>query len=418
VHATSVVVWGINYAPEKIGIAPCNVALCEFLAREKFDVTMLTAFSYYPAWKKRKEDASKIFGTETINGVRVLRCWHYVPERVSPAKRILHEFSFVVCSFFRALSLPKPDLWIVVSPPLLLALAIRLVCFFRGGPYLLHLQDLQPDAAIHLGMIRSPRFIRILRTLETAGYRAAWRISVITSGMRDLLCKRGVAREKLILFPNGTHRAEPAPEGEFRAAYSVNRASFLVAYSGNIGVKQGLHYVVESFRHVRNDAIQLIICGEGAEKQRLLEFASGMPNVRFADLLEGEDYNKMLTDANLMLVTLAPGSRSSFFPSKLFSLCAAGKAIVAICDPDSELAQIVQKNSCGVVVPYGDCKKLAATFEDLAEARDRVESMGRAAKRLSQRFLWHDILEKFVSEAGIGKNTKAFFTTEAQRTRR
>src|SRR6516165_5316745 len=295
----SIVVWGINYAPEKIGIAPCNVALCEFLARKKFDVTMLTAFSYYPAWKKSKEDASKIFGSETINGVRVLRCWHYVPERLNAANRILHEFSFVVCSFFRALCLPKPDLWIVVSPPLLLALAIRLVSFLRGGRYLLHLQDLQPDAAIHLGMIQSAQLIRALRTAESAGYRGAWRISVITSGMRDLLCKRGVAREKLILLPNGTYPREPAVEGEFRAAYSVNKASFLVVYSGNIGVKQGLHNVVESFRHVRNQAIQLIVCGEGAERQRLLEFASGMANVRFADLLEGEDYNKMLADANL-----------------------------------------------------------------------------------------------------------------------
>jgi colanic acid biosynthesis glycosyl transferase WcaI len=414
----SIVVWGINYAPEKIGISPCNVALCEFLARKKFDVTMLTAFSYYPSWKKRKEDASKIFETETINDVRVLRCWHYVPERVSPAKRILHELSFAVCSFFRALCLPKPELWIVVSPPLLLALAIRLVCFFRGGRYLLHLQDLQPDAAIHLGMIRSPRFIRVLRTAELAGYRGAWRISVITSGMRDLLSKRGVAGEKLILFPNGTYPREPAVEGKFRVAYSLNKASFLVVYSGNIGVKQGLHNVVESFRHVRNGAIQLIICGEGAEKQRLLEFASDMPNVQFADLLEGEEYNKMLKDANLMIVTLAPGSGSSFFPSKLFSACAAGKAIVAICDSDSELAHIVQKNSCGVVVPHGGCKKLAATLDDLAEARDRVESMGHAAKRLSRQFHWNDILEKFVSEAGIGEGAKTFFTAEAQRTRR
>jgi len=402
VHAKSIVVWGINYAPEKIGIAPCNAVLCEFLARKRFDVTMLTAFPYYPAWKKRKEDAAKIFGTEMINGVRVARCWHYVPERLNTAKRVLHELSFVACSFVRALCLPKPDLWIVISPPLLLALAIRLVCFFSGGRYLLHLQDLQPDAAIHLGMIRSARLIRVLRTAESAGYRGAWRISVITNGMRDLLCKRGVAREKLVLFPNGTYPGEPAVEGEFRAAYSVNRASFLVVYSGNIGVKQGLHSVIESFRHVRNDAIQLVICGEGAEKQRLLEFASDMPNVRFADLLEGEDYNKMLKDANLMIVTLAPGSGSSFFPSKLFSACAAGKAIVAICDSDSELAHTVQRNSCGVVVPYGDCKKLAATFDDLAEARDRVESMGRAAKRLSRRFYWDDILEKFVRETGIG----------------
>src|SRR5262249_12225952 len=180
--------------PEFIGIAPCNVALCEHLARRQNDVTMLTAFAYYPGWKKRKQDATKLFGSETINGIRVLRCWHYVPERLNAAKRILHEFSFVVCSFFRARCLPKPDLWIVVSPPLLSALAIRLVCFLRGGRYLLHLQDLQPDAAIHLGMIRSTRLIRALRTAESAGYRGAWRSSVINSGMRDLLCRKQIAR--------------------------------------------------------------------------------------------------------------------------------------------------------------------------------------------------------------------------------
>jgi colanic acid biosynthesis glycosyl transferase WcaI len=56
-------------------------------------------------------------------------------------------------SFLRALFLSKPDLWIVVSPPLLSALAIRLACLLKGGRYLLHLQDLQPDAAINLGMI-------------------------------------------------------------------------------------------------------------------------------------------------------------------------------------------------------------------------------------------------------------------------
>jgi colanic acid biosynthesis glycosyl transferase WcaI len=396
-----VVVWGINYAPEIIGIAPCNVALCEHLAGKKNDVTMLTAFPYYPGWKKKKEDVAKLFGSETINGVRVLRCWLYVPERLSSVKRILHEVSFVLCSFFRALCLPKPDLWIVVSPPFLLALAVRLVCFFRGGRYLLHLQDLQPDAAIHLGMIRSTRLIRVLRAAESAGYHGAWRISVITRGMRDLLCKRGVAGKNLILFPNGVYPLEPAAKGEFRVAYQVDKASFLVVYSGNIGMKQNLHDVVESFRHVRNNAIQLIICGGGAEKQRLIEFASNMPNVLFTDLLEGKDYNKMLTDANLMIVTLAPGSENSFFPSKLLSACAGGKAIMAICDSDSELAQIVEKNCCGVVAQYGDCKKLAAILDGLAEAGNRVESMGQAAKRLSRRFHWNDILEEFLREAGI-----------------
>jgi colanic acid biosynthesis glycosyl transferase WcaI len=96
-----ILVWGINYAPELIGIAPCTVALCEYLAKEGYDVTMLTAFPYYPAWRKRTADARRIFQAERLNGVRVLRSWHYVPKRVSTVKRILHEFSFVALSFLR-----------------------------------------------------------------------------------------------------------------------------------------------------------------------------------------------------------------------------------------------------------------------------------------------------------------------------
>ncbi|MBV8970560.1 MAG: hypothetical protein JO331_16095 [Verrucomicrobia bacterium] len=42
-----IVVWGINDAPERLGIAPCNVALCEYLASHACDTTMLTAFPYF-----------------------------------------------------------------------------------------------------------------------------------------------------------------------------------------------------------------------------------------------------------------------------------------------------------------------------------------------------------------------------------
>ena len=84
-----IVVWGINYLPEVTGIAPFNGALCEFLVAQGHDVTMLTAFPYYPAWRKRARDAGKWFESETSNGVRILRCWHYVPAITSTPRRML-----------------------------------------------------------------------------------------------------------------------------------------------------------------------------------------------------------------------------------------------------------------------------------------------------------------------------------------
>ncbi len=396
-----IAVWGINYAPEKVGIGPCNVALCEYLVEQGHEVSMITGFPYYPEWKKQEVDARRLFGTEEIRGVRVLRCWQYVPNRLTTPKRLLHELSFVIFSFLRLLFAPRADLLIVISPPLLLGLAARFICLLRGGRYLLHLQDLQPDSAINLGMVKSPLLIRVFKILESLAYQGAWRISGVSGGMLSVLLKHGVPEAKLRHFPNGTEPLTQAAKGRFRARNRFDDEKFLVIYSGNVGVKQGLRQLIAAIQQVRNPAVQIVICGDGAEKQLLLQLAVGVPNLWFKGTLDNKDYREMLADADLMVVSLVSGSGNSFFPSKLLSACAAGKPVVAICDADSELASVVETNQCGIVVRPGDPGGLARWLEQLSDDPKQLEPMGRAAKVLSDRFLWRDILEKFAREAEI-----------------
>src|SRR4051812_41100398 len=118
-----VIVWGINYAPEVTGIAPYNVLLCEYLQNQSHHVEVVTTFAYYPQWAKAAPDEGRIYRTDTIRDVPVHRCWHYVPRRPSALKRILHEASFVATSLVRVLTLQRPDVFVVVSPPLLLGAA-------------------------------------------------------------------------------------------------------------------------------------------------------------------------------------------------------------------------------------------------------------------------------------------------------
>src|SRR6202162_829380 len=133
-----VIVWGINYAPEITGIAPHNVALCEFLLRHGHDIEMVTTFSYYPAWRKRAEDRRLPYRTDRINGVPVHRCWHFVPQRLSAWKRIVHEASFVLTSTMRILLLRRPDVYVVVSPPLLLGAAGRVGATIVSAHFIFH----------------------------------------------------------------------------------------------------------------------------------------------------------------------------------------------------------------------------------------------------------------------------------------
>lgn len=41
---------GINYAPDLIGVAKYNTELCESLVAEGHEVRVVTAPPYYPAW--------------------------------------------------------------------------------------------------------------------------------------------------------------------------------------------------------------------------------------------------------------------------------------------------------------------------------------------------------------------------------
>src|SRR3954471_20158803 len=224
-----VVIWGINYAPEFTGIAPHSVALCEFLLEQKHDVEMVTSFPYYPTWQKRPEDRGRLYRTDHINGIPVHRCWHFVPARVSALKRIVHEGTFVFMSTLRALVVERADVFVVVSPPLLLGAAAWLVGTLKRTPFVFHVQDMQPDAAVGLGMLRQSWFTRALYALEAFAYRHAARVSGITRGMLKTFRSKGVTDSRLVYFPNAIELKtdEPAPvRGEFRNRHGFRADEF------------------------------------------------------------------------------------------------------------------------------------------------------------------------------------------------
>ena len=214
---------------------------------------MVSTFQYYPAWKKRPEDKGKLYRTERVNGVTLHRCYHYVPSKVNSLKRILHEGSFVFTSFMRLLFLPAPDVYVVVSPPLLLGAAAWLLGLIKRRPYAFHVQDLQPDAAVGLGMLKPGLFIRMLYKLEAFAYRGASRVSGISDGMLEAYRRKNVPEEKIVFFPNWVNLDTAKPplrlsgfEPSFMRDLGIDADAFPVVYSGNIGMKQGLEILVEA----------------------------------------------------------------------------------------------------------------------------------------------------------------------------
>jgi len=404
-----VIVWGINYAPEFTGIAPHSVALCEFLNARGVDVSMVSAFAYYPSWKKRPEDAGRLYRTDVINDVPVHRSWQFVPVRVSALKRIFHEASFVFTSTLRALALPRADVYVLVSPPLLLGVAGWLVGKIKRAPFVFHVQDMQPDAAVGLGMLKASWFTKALYALEAFAYRKAARVSGITQGMLKSFCAKGVADAKLIYFPNAIALGDisPPPErGEFRGRHGFARTEFLAVYAGNLGVKQGLDVLLETAPLLSDRRIRIVICGDGAQRESLAERAREMklPNVSMLPLQAGRDYRALLVDADVCFITQQAGSGNSFFPSKLLGLLAEAKPVVTVAATECELALSLAEGKFGVNVPPGRPQQLAELLDGLAQDPERLAEYGAAGRRYVRQFEKTHVFEKFAEELeSLGK---------------
>ncbi len=227
---------GINYWPDETGIAPFTTGRCEYLAGRGHQVTMLTGFPYYPAWRVPENYRGRFFCEEERNGVTILRSWLYVPERVNSMRRILHEASFIASSMLAAMTrraVRRPDVLLVTTPPLALSLSAILLSRWWKIPFIQHVPDLQPDAAVDLGMLREGRLTDALYGLERMGYRKAALVSTLTEAMRDKIISKRIAAEKVVLFSDWA-RPElfqvPAHGGgaEFRRSLGVGNELLVV----------------------------------------------------------------------------------------------------------------------------------------------------------------------------------------------
>ena len=397
----NILIWGINFAPEVTGIAPCNTALCAYLKSRGHDVRMLTTFAYYPAWQKLPGDRGRLYRTDHHSGIPVHRCWHYVPRRVTTLRRALHEISFVFTSLLRALWLPRPQVLVVVSPPLLLGLAAWLVSWLRRCPFVFHVQDLQPDAASRLGLVKAGGLLKILYAVERFAYRKAARVSGISQGMLEAFRNKGVPPAKLIYFPNGISVAAYAEQmptpGSFRRQHGFSAEDFLVVYSGNLGVKQGLSLLLATAAELRDEHIKIVICGDGNQRRQLTEEAAArqLQNVRLLPLLPQSEYVAMLQDANLYAITQQPGTGQVCFPSKLLPALALGKPILAVGGEDSELVRVIRRNQLGLVLTQLDPSSLARLLKTARPQTAALETFGQAGRQYVQPFDYPNLFPPF-----------------------
>ncbi len=369
---------------------------------------MVTGFSYYPSWRKLPQDHGKLFHREIYKGVQVLRGYFYVPKKVSTPKRILHELSFCLFAALNFVRAGRQDCIIIISPPLLLGLVgVAFKWLFRSR-LVFHIQDLQPDAALSLGMVKHGLMIRFLSRIEKFIYTHSDHVATITEAMRSRLLDKGVPSEKLGLYYNWIDVARASksrPAGGFRSRHPEIMGNWIVAYAGNIGVKQGADVLVKLAEAMRTiDAIHFVIAGDGADKERLKTIAARhkLSNLTFLPFLSQADYFDLLRDIQVSFIAQRRGAGNVFFPSKLLGIMAMSKPVLISADRESELSSFVRRHNCGLTADAEDIPQLAASIESLYADPVLLNKLGANARHAVEQFDRDVILERFFQRIQSG----------------
>jgi colanic acid biosynthesis glycosyl transferase WcaI len=164
-----ILIIGINFAPELIGVGKYSGELANYLANAGDDVRVITAPPHYPNWIIRAPYSAWRFKTERIGSVDVFRCPIWTRNHGRGIWRILAPLSFAIAALvpsFKQMLVWRPDVIVCVEPsffscimPVLLARLLRMKS-------VLHVQDLEIDAAFAVGYISGSYFKAVAFTVE------------------------------------------------------------------------------------------------------------------------------------------------------------------------------------------------------------------------------------------------------------
>ncbi len=397
-----------HFAPDVAPTGEVMTAIVDALAERGHRMHVVTALPWYrhhavePGWTGRPAR------TESTPWGWITRLHPFPTDKANIPARAVAFAGFTGMAAVRgALTRIRPDVVMVMSPPLPLGVAGWLAAVPRGTPFVFNVQDVFPDVAVELGAITDDRVIAVASWLERFLYRRADAVTVLSEDLRsNVAAKLGSHHpERVAVIPNfvDTERIAPSdPENSYRAEYGLSGRT-VVMYAGNVGLSQSLDLVVEAARRYRDrgrDDVVFVVNGGGSARVELMDSAVGLDNLRFVDMQPRERLPEVLAAADVHLVPLKTGLARSSVPSKLYSILAAGRAVLASVDAGTEVATTIERARAGVAVPPEDLDAFIDALDGLLDDPEARAEMGRSGRAF---------VEGWVSPAAVGAAYERLF---------
>ena len=156
-------------------------------------------------------------------------------------------------------------------------------------------------------------------------------------------------------------------------------------YIGTVSVVNAMDKIIDAFKFINDNEIELWIIGDGKCKNALVRQVrdEGISNVRFFKPVSQKCVPEYLSIADLCVISGKSIKVSeAIFPNKLFDYFAAGKPVIVNFTGVSK--DVILENNCGVFVKPDDPKGFAIEIIKLKNESQRLREMGINARKLAE----------------------------------
>ncbi len=372
----------LHFAPDTVSNAVVVTELAEELAARGHSVTVVAALPYHQHHRIEPGFRGRLWQVDQHGPIRVFRTWLLLRgSKQQLGGRLLAYATFNVTSSIVAAYTGPHDVVITPSPPLTIGFFGWLLARHWRASFVYNVQDIYPDASVKLGLMRSPGAVRFFSGLERFVYARADAVSVVSDDFRQNLLAKGVPDAKIALIPNGVDAEfiRPGPRDNAFAREHDLVGRFVALYAGNIGMAQDVETLIESARLSGQSGKRFVIVGDGARADRARTAARQLASVCYLPFQARVRLPEVYASSDVGVVLLRPGMAGSSMPSKVYSIMAAGKPVVASVDPGSDIWRLVEEVGCGICVPAGDPAALTLALDRLQH--DGSDGLGERGRR-------------------------------------
>jgi len=385
----------LNYFPEDTAIGLYSSQWVDHLQSQGFNVSVITAFPYYPQWEIRNEYKNKPrFIKENKESVKIYRYKQYVPKTPTFFKRIIHLVDFTIGSFFNLFKIKECDLIISIVPftgSILLGYILKKR--FKAKLWV-HVQDFEFDAALQTGVSNKTNiFFSLLFKVEKYFFSKSDIASTISRSMLSKL-ETKTKSEKYFL-PNWIDENKINPDTSAQHDY-LKSPKKKILYSGNIGDKQDWNSFLQFCKDLDDSIYKVIIVGDGAKRAWLEESIKPLNIATYYPPVEYEVLSSLLCSADLHVLFQKIDVIDTVMPSKVLGMMASGKPSLVIGNEKSEVKAIFDISGGGLYYNnYSD--EIITDLDDLYKDKLRPQKMGNNARKF--------VVDNFSKSAILDKTT-------------